>query len=206
MSREGTPGFNPPGGFAAYAHQKSPPPEPEIYDVSMTSDMPSPQKDEPPPPVLESDAEDSPGDPKKNKGRFGGKLIRRLVGKKGKKDETGDSQTKRRKRRNSSASDGDDEYEVCSAPTADGLCWLHHYGFSLPPSFHAPANPDGTTRVQRELPRTAPSGQQVPGGTKNIHQAILRSISGCYWLIALLGVLDNPLERRCRKSGGIFWR
>ncbi|KAG8951583.1 hypothetical protein FRC04_005870 [Tulasnella sp. 424] len=132
VPREGTPGFNPPGGFAAYAHQKSPPPEPEIYDVSMTSDMPSPQKDEPPPPVLESDAEDSPVDPKKNKGRFGGKLIRRLVGKKGKKDEASDSPTKRRKRRNSSASDGDDEYE----PTP---MVPHVYNVNFPAP-HPPAN------------------------------------------------------------------
>ncbi|KAG9050360.1 hypothetical protein FS837_005981 [Tulasnella sp. UAMH 9824] len=109
--REGTPGVSPPGGFAQYAHQKSPPPEPEINDISMTSEMPSPQKDEPPAAAFESDAEDSPVDPKKSKGRFGGKLIRRLVGKKGKKDDAGGGSSKRRKPENASASDGDDEYE-----------------------------------------------------------------------------------------------
>ncbi|KAG8998299.1 hypothetical protein FRB90_012320 [Tulasnella sp. 427] len=109
--REGTPGVSPPGGFAAYAHQKSPPPEPEIHDVSMTSDIPSPQKEEPPQATRESDAEDSPAETKQSKGRFAGKLIRRLVGKKGKKDETTGGGDTQRKQRNSSASDGDDEYE-----------------------------------------------------------------------------------------------
>jgi len=118
--------FEPPGSFEPQRTMAYQPPE--IQDVSMSSDVPSPQKaddmlvaneDEPP----------SPSKSKSGKSSGAGKLIRRLMGGKpsksrGRPEGTSDTERtrRRRRRRDSDSSDNDAEDEVST---------LDEYSFSL---------------------------------------------------------------------------